>query len=122
MTYKYLTIVVPASEVQNVRNLCEKVAGSSGKDMFTCPLSYNGIIPPSHWCSSGAVDLVLFRLLSEPSYMHSTLQDFGIDFSLEDCETLLASLCVVDIETEKPSETFEKLGLLQIYDTEGLYE
>ena len=57
------TIIVPASIAEPARAACVGLAGPGGTGMFTTPLSTTGEAPPTHYISSGLIEVPFADLL-----------------------------------------------------------
>lgn len=120
MSYIYLTLIVPDALVHQAREMCETLAGAPGSGMFPAALSPTGDEPPTHWCSSGAVDAEFADVLSSATAMHVACGASGLPLPLADCQALLSASVVQSLDAESAHETFARLGLRLVIVDEPL--
>lgn len=65
------TIIVPATIAESARAACAGLAGPGGSGMFTTPLSATGMLPASHYISSGLIEDQFANLLPLTAVVHT---------------------------------------------------
>jgi hypothetical protein len=63
MAEAYRNIIIADSQVGLARLITETLAPVGGKDMYNTPLSPTGLMPATHWISSGFIDANYAALL-----------------------------------------------------------
>lgn len=127
------TIIVPAAIAGAARAACAGLAGPGGSGMFTTPLSATGMLPATHYISSGMIEDQFASLLPlitvvytddtlatsiQPGNVALTAQlaaDAGLPFTEEEISMLLSA---VDVSGQSADEAFARLGLQIIAEPE----
>lgn len=120
MSYINVTMILPADLAPLARSLAAHLAGPPGDGMWIVGLSPNGQEPSTHYVSSGPVGAQFGPMLTDPAALHAAVTAAtdtgmevpqGVGVTLADCEALIASSIVVDLEDETPRDTFSRVGL-----------
>lgn len=111
MSWIERTIIVTAAEQSLAQQLAAAIGGPSGEGMFIVPLSPTGESPATHYVSSGPIYEEFGLLLADANALCAAALQAGVDVTLQQCEQLIASSTVQDVELEGALQTFERLGL-----------
>lgn len=106
-------MIIPAHLVSIARAMAEAAAGPPGAGMWTTGLSPDGDEPASHYVSSGPIAAEFADLLVDGHMLHEAA---GGQVPLTSCLDLIAMSTVVDIATERPFDTFMRLGLKMVQE------
>ena len=128
------TIIVPASIVEPARAACAGLAGPGGSGMFTTPLSSTSEAPPTHYISSGLIEVPFADLLpltsvsyaedgtpsveTRPGNVALTTQlaaDAGLPITEAEVTALLFA---VDVSEQSAEDALTRLGLQIIAEPE----
>jgi len=128
------TIIVPAPLVEAARGACAGLAGPGGSGMFTTPLSATGMLPASHYISSGMIEAPFADLLpltsvsyaedgtpsveTRPGNVALTVQlaaDAGLPLTEAEVSALLSA---VDVSAQSAQDALARLGLRLIAEPE----
>ena len=129
------TIIVPAPLVEAARGACAGLAGPGGSGMFTTPLSATGMLPASHYISSGMIEAPFADLLplttvtygedgtpstsTRPGNVALTGQlaaDAGLPITEAEVAALLSA---VDVSAQSAQDAHDRLGLKIIAEPEN---
>ncbi len=110
MPWTHRTIIVPAPVVEPARMACEALAGPGGSGMFTVPLSADGLLPATHWISSGLIEEEFAALLASPDALTAVATSAGLDPAL-----LVAIVAASDISEDPADVALARLGLQLIH-------
>lgn len=122
--WTYRCLIVPDSQVVFARALSASVAGPSGDGMWTTPLSKSGLLPATHWISTGLISAEFASLLplttfpsdAEPIYTNGNpemvVQLAAANGYLTTVEQVQALFDASDITDEKPEDVFIRVNLL----------
>ena len=123
------TIIVPATHAEAARAACAGLAGPGGSGMFETPLSATGMLPATHYISSGLIEDQFANLLPLTTVIHTdgtpstsiqpgnvglTAQlaaDAGLPFTEEEISMLFAA---VDVSEQPAEDALVRLGLQMI--------
>lgn len=121
-------LIVPDVVVEFARNLPVTIAGPSGSNMWTSPLSPSGKLPATHWISSGLIDQQFADLLpltqypsdaepihipGQPAIAAYLATQSGVTVTAEQVQALFN---VSDASDQDPEVAMTRLGLLQAYE------
>jgi hypothetical protein len=131
----YRNIIVPDAQVNLARIITETLAPVGGKGMYNTPLSPTGLIPATHWISSGFIDADYAALLpllewtqdSEGEWIRTIIsegypgiivqlcvaQDPPLEVTLEEVTEVLDSS---DVTLEEPFPAMARMGLQMVQD------
>lgn len=128
MTYINRTLILPAPHASLARALAAHLAGPPGDGMWTTGLSPDGTGEPTHYVSSGPVGVEFGAMLTNADALWGAVQAAsatGMEqpanahaITYEDCVALVESAEVVDLDEERPFDTFWRLELELIQETE----
>lgn len=62
-------MIVPDAIADTCRGMAANLAGASGENMWTTPLSADGSAPATHWISVGMIDSSFAALLDDPALL-----------------------------------------------------
>ncbi len=110
MTDVHRTIIVPASIVQQARDLAAS-ASPGGVGMFVSPLSPDGTEPASHFISSGLIDETLASWLDSPEALAE-----NAPLTLTEAEDMLAAC---DVSADDWRTAIERVGVVQVSSDEA---
>lgn len=98
-----ITIIVPAPLAATVRAMAQSVAGVAAAGMWTTGLSPSGVLPPTHFVSSGQIDEQFAGLLTSPGALATAT---GVP--LAQAQAVLAA-CIVS--SDDPQAVLAAAGL-----------
>ena len=68
MIWTYRCLIIEDSQVEMARTLTATIAGPSGANMLTTPLSATGELPATHWISAGLISEQFATMLPLTEY------------------------------------------------------
>ena len=71
MIWTYRTMIVPAAIRNQAVDLCASIAGEAGSNMFDAPLSFTGMLPATHYISSGLISQEFADMLGSADAIQS---------------------------------------------------
>lgn len=127
------TIIVPAAIAGAARAACAGLAGPGGSNMFTTSISPTGEAPPTHYISSGMIEVPFADLLpltsvtcaedgtpstsTRPGNAALTTQ-LAVEAGLTITEAEVAALLAgVDVSEQQAEEVLSRLGLRIVAET-----
>ena len=129
------TIIVPATHAEAARAACAGLAGPDGSNMFVTPLSATGMLPASHYISSGMIEAPFADLLplttvtygedgtpstsTRPGNVALTVQlaaEAGLPITAAEVSAMFAA---VDVSEQSAEGALARLGLQIIAAPEG---
>lgn len=126
--YVNRTMILPAANAPLARALAAHLAGPPGEGMWVVGLSADGTEPATHYVSSGDVAEEFGPLLTDADALWGAVQaamQTGMAqpanapaLTQATCEALVAAVEVVKLEDESPFDTFARLGLELVRETE----
>lgn len=115
-TWQFITIIVPASLVEQARELGAAL-DPAGAGMYTTPLSPTGAEPATHYISSGLLYDTFPPLLADAALLYAAAQQgaeqqgMTLTATLEDAYALVAQS---DVSSDAAFYAMERLGLVII--------
>lgn len=116
MSWVHRTLIVPLANVTVARRLCDGLAPSaSGSNMFLSELSVTGLLPATHYISSGLIQDNFAALLDAGAatiYAQAQLVPALTDITLLQVQTLMTAATITSTD---PYSTIASLGLKQVF-------
>ena len=124
MIWTYRCLIIEDSQVEMARTLTATIAGPSGANMLTTPLSATGELPATHWISAGLIaenfaailPLMTYPADAEPIYQPGRPEvaaylatKAGFAATQEDVQALFD---VSDASDQEPQAAMQRLGLM----------
>ena len=126
--YIQRNMIVPAEFAPLARALAAHLAGPPAEGMWQTGLSPTGEEPATHYVSSGAVATEFDSLLTDADALWGAVQQAqqtgmvlpanAPAVTREQCVALVEAAEIVDLEEEQPFDTFARLGLELVRETE----
>jgi hypothetical protein len=111
MSWVHRSMIVPLANVDLARSMTAGLAGPSGTNMFTTPLSASGALPASHFISAGLIQDTFAALLTDANATFAACQQAGLAVTLAQIQALLAAST---IDAGEPFAVMARLGLQMI--------
>lgn len=126
--YANVTMTLPAQHAPLARALAAFLAGPPGDGMWLTGLSADGSEPATHYVSSGPVAVEFVPMLTDADALWGAVQTAtaagmaapanGPAVTQADCAALVRDAEVVSLDDEGPFDTFARLGLALVSDSE----
>lgn len=114
MSDVFQTMVVLAEHAPLARAIAAAISPEGGQGMFAAalvPESGPDDAEPTHYVSTGKIDPQFAPLLSNPAALHAAATGAGMECSLAECETLVATS---DVSEDEPLDAFARLMIRQV--------
>jgi hypothetical protein len=110
MSWTHRTMIVPAAYAPLTRQLAEGLAGESGANMWTTPLSATGANPPTHYISTGLIQDNFAALMLDAEAIYEAAE------GAVPLATIQAMLAASDITESEPHARMAELGLQMVQE------
>ena len=110
------TIIVADAVAQQARQLCSSLAGQGGCGMYETALSADGMLPATHWISSGLILQDFAAMLEKPAIVYGAAEQAGIELPQGSVESLLSQCDISDEQAEAALARLELQYAVEVLD------
>ena len=102
----------------DIKETCVQIADSFGsftQNMWITPLSETGLLPATHWISTGSISEAFSAMLESPENLVAGAALLGVTIDLATAQSLLQQ---ADISLDDPFIALDRLNLKLIFPEE----
>jgi hypothetical protein len=103
--YVHRCMIVPVAYAELARSLAAGLAGTGGENMWITPLSASGMLPATHYISTGFIGAEFAVMMSDAQAIYDAASGTVPRATIE------AMLAASDISEEEPFPAINRLGL-----------